>query len=297
MLLNINKRTFKDFTIGADPEFSCVDSSRAVVSAKEYLGNKGYSGPEGSLGADGCATTFEIRPKEHQHPLGIVNNLQSIFKKQVEKIPKFDKLEWQAGSFQNKLSLGGHIHFGIPQNGSNYSDLVNLLDNYLGPIGLLLEEKQQAIDRRRNNYGLMSDKREQSWGMEYRVLSSWLTSPYISAGMLCLAKAIAFEYINNPKFKWSNYVNSDTFKTVNVADLRVKFPNMWKEISRMNLYQIYKPNLDLIYYLIKNNYTWFPNTTMKQAWGIGRIVKPINIPQVKFENIWARYIAQNPQNA
>ena len=34
----------------------------------------------------------------------------------------------------------------------------------------------------------------------------------------------------------------------------------------MKLYQKYKLYIDLIYFLVKNELTWFPKTTMKEAW-------------------------------
>ncbi|MEK6882062.1 MAG: hypothetical protein AABY22_20770, partial [Nanoarchaeota archaeon] len=102
----------------------------------------------------------------------------------------------------------------------------------------------------------------------YRTPGSWITSPYIAAAILCLGKTVMFESLNNTKFKWQSFVKPTDFTLMNTETVKKKFPEIWKDITKMQLYQKYKPYIDLLYFLVNSNLTWFPSVTMKNAWGI-----------------------------
>lgn len=273
----------KDFTLGADPEFIC-EHNRKVVVATQVLENTDTD----SFGADGNGVSFEVRPAPSKNPLQIVNNIRDIFIHHTMKNEKFLKYKWIAASFHRGYPLGGHVHFGIHPDVLGADIASNTLDHYVGIISILLEKQNEGIYRRRDEYGGMGNYRIQEWGFEYRTMSCWLGSPYVAAAILCLSKTVMYERINNPKFPWKEYAQRDDFPLMRQDRIRAIFPEIWKDITNMALYQVYKPYLDLLYFLIKNKLTWFPRSSMKESWAIFNM-KPCVENKVDMDLIWHRY--------
>ena len=192
-----------DFTIGCDCELVISENNRILVSSD-------YVETTDAFGADGDGTVFEIRPGYSKCPLELVRKINKTMKNFLDKNSSFSSLKWEAGSIALGRSIGGHIHFGT-------SNLLSrevsgfFLGNYLAPIYYLIENKNKIIERNNIGYGLFNDTRPQSHGFEYRALGSWITSPYVSSAILCLAKAIISECLNNDKFVNSESNNLQDF--------------------------------------------------------------------------------------
>lgn len=284
----MNREIF-DFKIGADPEF-CGVNDKMVVVAMDYCDDNDDSPWKDQLGCDGCETVFEVRPNPAENPLEVVANIHKALATQDLNSRHNDilNLKWVAGGHYSKYSLGGHIHFGIAKIDPNYYDnllikYIPKLDNYLGPITVLLEHKKRGLRRREDGYGKASDYREQSHGFEYRVPSSWLVSPHIAAAILCLSKTIMFEIINNSNFKFKNIVNKKWINKMETDEIRKVFPVIWADIRKMFLYKKYKK------YLVENNLSWVPACGMKEAWGFADFSKHVSNKPVKMEKIWKKY--------
>jgi hypothetical protein len=248
-----------DFTLGADPEMLCHDG-REVIVAGEVVGDE-----DSQFGVDGNGINFELRPNPSKDPLKIVSNIRDI----LLSHPEYSKYNFLAGSYKHNYALGGHIHFGIKSDKIHQDTATPILSQYLGSLGILVEDKYEARARRFNGgYGGFSDNRAQDHGFEYRTLSSWLTSPYIAAAFLCLAKTIMYEVLNNPKFSPQTFIEPDDINCVKLERILNKFPEIWKSITKMRLYQSYKPYIDLFYYLIQNKKTWFVKGSVNAAWGL-----------------------------
>lgn len=273
-----------DFTIGADPEFCCLDGRGRMITSTHYVGNS----EEEDFGSDGNGVTFELRPAPSNNPLEIVHNIHDIFIRKVLQDPQFLKFEWKAGSFHKGYPFGGHIHFGINSNQVNFTDAIYNLDSYCGIVSLLLEKRSEGQARRKDSYGKMGDMRTQPWGFEYRPMSSWLSSPYVASAMLCLGKTVMYEMMNNKEFEWHHLAKPEDFVTVDQKRLRTVFPQVWKDITKMRLYQHYKPYLDLIYFLVTNRLSWLPTTDMKSQWGIVDMKRCIS-QKINVDMIWGRY--------
>jgi hypothetical protein len=280
-----------DFTIGADPEFGCVDRKGHLVTSTDFVSEE--EGVE--FGSDGNGTTFEIRPGPSKDPIQVVNNIRDIFVRQTIKEPEFLKFKWVAGTWHRGYPYGGHVHFGISKNVIIHKDAVNFLDHYVGIVSLLMEIKRQGIKRREDGYGRMGCMRVQPWGFEYRPMSSWVSSPYVAAAMLCLSKTVMYEVINNSKFQWHQFAVKDDFERMDQRRVLSQFPAIWADITKMHLYQLYKPYIDLIYFLVSNKLTWLPANGMKEAWAIVDM-KPCISNKVGMDIIWHRYnLEQIPQ--
>jgi hypothetical protein len=279
-----SKPKYKDFTMGADPEFVIYNKTTGSLLESENEVNS-YS----RFGADGNGITFEVRPLPSKNPLQVVSSIHNIFTGQVLASPKLFKHEWKAGSFYDGCPLGGHIHFGVGGDEISYATTASILDNYLGALTLLMEDYDEGLSRRSEGYGFAGDYRTQDWGMEYRPCSSWLTSPYVSAAVLCLAKTIVFEVMNNPNFKPRHYTNRDVFEYMKTDYLQDHFPKAWEEITKMKLYQSFKPYIDIIYHIIKSKKCWYPNTDMKTAWGIVDVSSMVK-NKIGMDVVWQRFI-------
>ena len=273
-----------DFTIGADPEFGALDRSGNIVCASDYVDG----GNDVEFGCDGNDMTFELRPAPSKNPLQIVNNIHDIFVRKTIETPEILKLKWIAGTWHAGYPFGGHVHFGLSNRQVNHSEAINHLDHYVGVVSLLLEVKADGIKRREDSYGGMGDMRTQSWGFEYRPMSSWLSSPYVAAAILCLSKTVMYEKLNNPNFKWHQFAVPADFRNMNQERILSKFPEIWADITKMYLYQQYKPYIDLIYFLVKNRLTWLTASGMKESWGVVNMTPCIS-NKVSMDILWHRY--------
>ena len=193
--------------------------------------------------------------------------------------------------------LGGLIHFGYTNSNIDKAEIAKILSQYVGAITILIEDEKTGL-KRRCDYGYYTDYRAQPYGMEYRTCSSWLTSPYVAAGVLCLSKTVMYEILNNSQFKWEMRVGESDFNNMNIPIIRSYFPSVWNDITKMYLYQKYKINLDLLYFLVNNNLTWFPVEGTKAAWGIVN-PHPEIMPTYRaigLNTIWGRYLSEREEN-
>jgi hypothetical protein len=279
------RKNLVEFTLGADPEFACFTKSGDVVRANEFC-----TGSE-KFGADGNGVTFELRPDPSPNPHQIVWNIQNILAKKVEEKPNFLKWSWLAGSHQKGYPLGGHIHFGVKKDKIDAIEASAILSQYLGATTMLLEDTKQGMERRKGSYGGMEDCRtDKPYGFEYRTLSSWLVCPYIADSVMCLAKTVMSEMLNNKAFKPGFYVHNSSFSKMNVEPVFEKFPNIWDDITKMHLYPTYKKQLDLLNYLVTRKLTWFRKTDMKLAWGL--INMRATQANVTLGSIWDNYFEE-----
>lgn len=259
----------KEFLIGADPEFICVNGGKVVQAGHFVTGDDRF-------GMDGNGWTFEARPEPSPNPFVLTNNIRKIFLQKLIQDNRFCGYEWLSGSYHPQgvhdvrdFPLGGHIHFGIKKSLIGYKESCQILDSYVGLPTILLEDVNEGLARREDgDYGFASDFREQPYGFEYRTPSSWLSSPYVATGVLCLAKMVMYEVLNNSRFKFLGANYNKEFVNMDTDGLREHFPTIWKSITKMKLYGQYKPYVDLLYRLIKEGKTWNTNRDIKQSWGL-----------------------------
>jgi hypothetical protein len=300
---NINIKTFsavRDFTMGADPEL--------IIKQGTEILNKHILQEGDEFGIDGNGVLFEARPDPDLSPLAITQNIRGIFVRQCLRNPKHLDYDWFAGSAHGGYTLGGHIHFGIKEDVIAPLEATRILSQYVGAITMLLEDTEQGKIRRRHKggpnqmvgyYGHIEDWRPQSFGFEYRTPASWITSPYVTAAVLCLAKVVMYEVVNNDKFKVPKRVQPQHFLNMETDSERTLFPEIWAEITRMALYKQYAPYINLLYYLVNkkvnNNtthVTWFPKCSMKAAWGVVNS-QQINRAKVQSEALWHKFNQRN----
>jgi hypothetical protein len=211
-------------TIGSDPElgiFSPISNSfleaDAVFTPVDDSGEKVYpQSQDCDFGFDGYTATAEIRPKPATDPEEAIKNIREILERNKNKYPNVFKYNLMATS--DKLSLGGHIHFGhsllrenTPRGRELIERMILNLDNLLGFPVMFLEKDEYAFFRKvSRGYGKLGDVRLQGWGFEYRTLPSFLSCQKLARDILYLAHAIAdatiyHNYRCNPVIKDSAF--------------------------------------------------------------------------------------------
>ncbi len=296
------------FKMGADPEFAFYSKSGSIRNASNLIEDE-----EGNdiFGLDGCETIAELRPIPSISPKQLVVNIRNALQDGLNRYPKTNTVKWKAGSVishrSNSFATGGHIHFGlrgVPRRRISYSKISDVLDTFLAQPVLLLEIQNDADLRRSNEYGVYGDYKSNEHGFEYRVLGSWLTSPRVAEGVLCLAQTIAYETINNPKLKYKDLEpGAEKFESGEYDDehdenddvyyrhdvIRGKLLKIHSRIKKFKLYRRYEQPIGFLFRLIAKNKTWYPrNKDMKAAWGLEHSKKGKVLPRTKVEDIWER---------
>lgn len=249
--------------IGADPEFSLLMKSGVIRSAGDVA--------DGShVGVDGGGVAAELRPAPSVNPIEVVRNIQMCLYKGLQKSPTLGEYIWKAGSYSG-TPTGGHIHLGINAIGMTASvseGLVHLLDHFLTiPASLL--ETGEALLGRRNAYGRLSDTRRPAHGLEYRSLGSWLTSPYVAASVLCIAKAITIEA---HEFRRELLIPAwvrDAYSNLNRGNIKRWFNDVViAYLKNLHMYTHYKQYIDFFISLVGSGKSWYPKCGMRKAWGL-----------------------------
>lgn len=282
-----------DFKLGADPEFGFVRANgESVASASEVID---YADDDGQFGVDGGGEVAEIRPSPSEDPAEVVGNIRKAMQKGILHSPNSLRYQWKAGSMAGGCPIGGHIHFGtldLQNRRVNVRTLVSMLDVYLAQIAILMEDPDEARGRRCDTeYGKLGSYRDQPWGFEYRCLGSWLTSPYVAAGVLALGKAIVHETLFNglaDEGKTHLRPDNNHFNNATMEELHKRFRPLWGDITKFELYKKYASHINLVKKLIGGKLTWFPKCGMRDAWGLVD-VKPgrtVEMPSTTLEKVW-----------
>lgn len=309
--------TVRLFKVGADPEFGFLSAAGESVNASSVLR------ANTRFGLDGCEAIAEMRPLPSINPSQVVHNLYTDFTKGFERNEAIRDLTWKAGSNAGgEYAIGGHIHFGIHsavayklfgERDSYYRELTHYLDCYLAQVTRLIEDPKEISSRLDSEYGYLGDYRSNSHGLEYRTVGSWLTSPRVAEGVLCLAQTIAFQHMWEkvhgrtaelarlaPKPETDMY--DEYIGEVNLSkelkNYRKKFPTLQSHIRKFKLYKRHELPIEFIFKLVENKKMWFPgkDIDMKIAWGLSsptpsaiRSVQQEKIlPVVKYDDIWKR---------
>lgn len=286
----------KDFLLGADPEFIMLHGRWPLNAKKLTRDNSSYP-----LGADGNTVSFEIRPDPSKNPLELVANIRQILVNKIIRHPHIYNYKWISGSYIEcssnvKYPLGGHIHFGLGKNLDSddatdrvYTSYSRTLSQYLGTCTVLLEKLEDGRNRRKS-YGGLTDYESKDYGFEYRMPSSWITSPYIAAATLCLAKVVMHEILNRElKSVDCLYLTFEDLREMHLSKTRKNFKKLWNDIEKMYLYPKYKSYLELFPFLISRNLTWFPTTTMQEAWGL-KSLRGLPKKKTDIPSIWEGFI-------
>jgi hypothetical protein len=267
MKLAFNKNQTNDIVLGADPEFVVKDQNRLQL---RYASD--HFPPSGSVGFDFMRLkvngldkhpTAEIRPHPSHCPKILLSNIRKELQRALYLLPDINTC-WLAGSAPHPgVYTGGHIHF---SNLPFSVDFLKALDNYLAIPSLLMENARSARYRRQV-YGFLGEYRtKEHGGIEYRTLSSWLTSPKRALITLCLAKIVATEYPHLKRDLLIDIESQMAFYNADKEYFRQKFPQLWNDIRSTKTYKEYVKDIEPVFRWVMERQQWKENKDFKTQW-------------------------------
>jgi len=227
-------------TSGADPELFVVDENNSVIPAWMFLGSKtkpSLARGGNNVYWDGFQVEFDVAANNclawmldsvHRGLVGVYDHAKKfnpkaklstatvmpvspeILSSAAEEHVQFGCMPSmnvyglhgrnQSGRETPFRFVGGHIHFGLYDNGTaKYKTpspevtarIIRAMDSIVGVACVsLFEDYDSPI--RRQFYGLAGEYRTPSYGIEYRTLSNaWLTHPFIANMVIDLARMSA----------------------------------------------------------------------------------------------------------
>lgn len=187
----LTRRLVNRFMIGADPEFCLVDPRTETRVDAVAVGLKTGQ----AYGADSNGRLVEVRPRPTRSALECVASLMAAMRWMMVQTALTRRMEWRCGAFMFRDGLGGHVHVGRkrPSQKAEVGALDVLAEMLLKmevyPAKEVMERR--AGDQHGQRYGVPGSPdavRKQNHGYEYRVLPSWLDSPWMAFFNLTLAK-------------------------------------------------------------------------------------------------------------
>jgi len=186
-------------TIGADPEFELVDDAGELYTANNFVSCTRDS----EIGVDGAGDQVEIRPSPGT-PVEVTKNIKKLVSKFSKRYPYF-----QLSDAGNGFPLGGHIHVGIGHPFDPPSDLVTMLDDFVGRPTLNLS------GRARSYYKKLSQVRSQPHGFEYRSPPSAIfQNPAITYIVLKLVKNLCRKFFDCEAMQYHDDPTIEDYVTV-----------------------------------------------------------------------------------
>lgn len=250
--------------LGADVEAVLRHTNGKYLLASKFFGKRGRVGHD-AIWIRGNRSSYplvELRPAPSENPLTLYKNVYRCLRHGVKKVNS-PSIQWLAGGRPlQHYPIGGHIHFSKHALDPHF---IRALDNYLTLPLSVLESNESLL--RRPRYGYLGDYREQfHGGFEYRTPPSWIVSPRIAKGVLCLAKLLTIEYKQLSWFPLLSYDTHEAFYEGNRTALYPIIQNLWQELQTTNSYTNYAKELDKFYELIQNRFIWDEFADIRSAW-------------------------------
>lgn len=226
--------TVEGITLGCDPECIIMDPAGRVLSACTHnIGTKTTD-----VGQDGML--LEFRPAPSLHEEVVVNNLYKLVLKARDIINMSrtindpNSVRLVARSYYDKVSVGFHLHFGIPRELINrqiptiyaVNQIVKALDYYLAVPCMLLEGddyiRRSAIHI---PYGKPGEYRLEHPTLEYRVLGGHLMRhPILALGAMAIGAMVVEDAVSRIRIFTDNYTNCERLSSHN--EFRELYPNL-----------------------------------------------------------------------
>lgn len=253
-------------TIGSDPEFGVLHpfDGRQLVAAK-YFENSTSS----PIGLDGHNHIGELRPRHADNPREHAENIRALVAQVDRRILDngYDIIV-TAGPMAGSDPMGGHIHFGNLGCGFSRDYAASVLDYLLCVPISLIQDPGSAQRRRSGDYGRLSDWREVTWGMEYRVPASWLVGFGVALSILSLGYVIvdALKQGHKPKLAKQDIHFRSAYEDCDQRKLRENLARIRKEWRELPLYSKFRLEIAYLNHLITNEMLWLENQDFRRMW-------------------------------
>ncbi len=280
MSKNSKKKKMKEkieLTIGCDPEYGIIKGGR-LITPSDIISNS-----VNEFGIDGSGRVAELRPPHSTTPHGLTMNIAKVLIEGVSRHSAILDYKMKAGGTAVDEPIGGHIHFGHPQLKKPEKARIvgQALDKTLAVLVLMVEDQEEALNRRiGSSYGNIGNGnyRDQPWGMEYRVLPSWLTSPEECEAVLSLSYIIASEHEDEDLMDEACSLpayDSQAFKECDKVALMYWIPDIIGFIKKLPKYEEYREKMLPLFKLIKNQKVWSCEKNMLDTWNLQHAYKEL----------------------
>ena len=264
-----------EITLGADPEFAFVTVGTGSLVRPETVirGARDNS----TFGIDGAGRVAELRPAPATNPRGLVENIRTAMQEGINLFPAAQQYHWKAGGVAEEEPMGGHIHFGHSElkDTERASRVCSALNKTVAPLVLMAEDKEEAVMRRNgSNYGSLNGEqvwRGQAWGMEYRPLSSWLTSPSDALSVITASWLVAKNYDNDEFMDEVDRlpeVDNDFFQDCNKKVMAIYLQGIAAAMKKAIGWKDALNDMKPMFSLIINGKSFNTAQDMKQSWGL-----------------------------
>jgi hypothetical protein len=171
--------------LGCDPEFEIMTAGKEIVEARIF---NDLSGTYGKIGKDASGLQLEFRPNPGS-PDDVVAELETLFEQYYR-----NHATTSLCVSGHTHPLGGHIHVGIDRYVRPTSELLSLLDDFVGVPTVSLS------GRARGTYKQLSYYESKNWGFEYRTPPAIIFyNPTLTRIVLKLIRNLVDRYINVKK--------------------------------------------------------------------------------------------------
>lgn len=236
------------FEIGCDPEFVVLDTQGRIVNVSQMTDN------EGTVGWDHSGNCVELRPTQARGTWTVVKRLQTLINNPYPSLKPYQQHKWRAGAYiqtpSKSIAIGGHIHFGVTGITPERAKALDAVTKTMEDLEIL--PKSESIARRTHTqYGKWGDFRDDTSDkhIEYRVMASWLSSPWTAFLALTLGKLAIVDPIGT-----ANLTSCDSVKSL------VRFIESFKNKDQ---------NVDRLLFKLDRDKSWLPfvpDADFKSAW-------------------------------
>lgn len=266
-------------TIGSDPEWGILTEKGDLVRPDEVFTINGSSD---NFGIDGCGRVAELRPMYSDTPRGHVKNIRELLQSGLDNNPNLAMYRWKAGSMADDEPIGGHVHLGhgmfcedVGRATDRKPHLQSALTRIVSPLLLMVEDKDEAIARRvGTSYGTLKGEncvRQQDYGIEYRTLPSWLTSPEDALAVLSLCHLVAVNMDNKPfldEVASLPEIEDEAFSDCNKAVASYYLKSIARALKTTQGFATYRSDVQPLFDMIIEGREFNTSVDMKMSWGL-----------------------------
>ena len=178
------------FQLGCDPEFVALGPRNGIINVERF-----FPHVHGEVGSDHGGRVVELRPAPKFKAYSLVRQMKRLLNGEATQAIR--EYRWKAGAVAGPgLTLGGHVHLGMPIATANRNHVTGALDKLTLSLENLeiLPSAESKARRDGGRYGHFGDVRASGADnhYEYRAMASWLFRPLSAFVCLTLAKLAAF---------------------------------------------------------------------------------------------------------
>jgi hypothetical protein len=284
------KITKQGILIGSDPEFTvwepdgtfvrardafletCLypicdedDDEEECSSSLDYVNAHGPNGFAGTLGTDGNESIGEMRPLEESCPKRHFRNLVAVVSETLDTLSGYVIAAGNGG----RRATGGHLHFsyhapliGQPAWYDRTDTDIWQREMYflVGSTCHYLSDPFTLEERSYEGYGKLADYRGYlPYHIEYRAPGSWLMTPEIAEGLLCLAFVVAQAHrsIPVPSIRCESWISQLPKKS-----------EIMRTVERLPLFPTFEDEIRPLLNMLRKGKKWPEVDNLHDTWAV-----------------------------